>query len=265
LTSVRQAWTKDLTRELEQLKKFYNFEHTVKHENRYLYGIEVINFLKIVIQKSKKRTILWPKGKELWRAQLGCVNEPIPVPLDNRDETLSFKWNSPYPPERMIPLCDEATEGRVNPKGIPCLYLATDRDTAVAQVRPWTGSFVTVGKFKIRKKVKLINCLTHCNNKTTGNGDESAVWNIWEQINEAFSKPITNNDKSADYVPTQILSELFRKHKFDGIIYKSVVSVLSNGDNVALFDLNAVELICRKVYEVKKLHLDFSLDEVLQP
>src|ERR1039458_6332974 len=36
----------------------------------------------------------------------------------------------------MKPKPEKAKEGRVNPKGIPCLHLATHEDTAMSEVRP---------------------------------------------------------------------------------------------------------------------------------
>ncbi|WP_366931004.1 RES family NAD+ phosphorylase [Mesorhizobium sp.] len=49
----------------------------------------------------------------------------------------------------MRPLAGRASEGRANPKGIPCLYMAVDRHTALAECRPWIGSLVSIGAFKI--------------------------------------------------------------------------------------------------------------------
>lgn len=42
----------------------------------------------------------------------------------------------------------EATRpGRLNPTGIPYLYLSSDKETAIAEVRPWMGANVTVASF----------------------------------------------------------------------------------------------------------------------
>ncbi|MFZ0569740.1 MAG: RES domain-containing protein [Rhodomicrobium sp.] len=44
----------------------------------------------------------------------------------------------------MKPIPNWLSEGRANPRGIPYLYLASTRDTALAEVRPWIGSHITV-------------------------------------------------------------------------------------------------------------------------
>ena len=48
----------------------------------------------------------------------------------------------------MKPLGGRATDGRANPRGIPCLYLATTKETAMSEVRPWIGSYVSAGQFE---------------------------------------------------------------------------------------------------------------------
>jgi hypothetical protein len=70
---------------------------------------------------------------------------------------------------------------------------------------------------------------------------------IWSWIDRAFSKPVDPSDDNADYVPTQILAELFRSAGYDGIIYNSL---FAGGKNVALFDLNSAELSDCKLYRI---------------
>ncbi|MBV9156286.1 MAG: RES family NAD+ phosphorylase [Acidobacteriaceae bacterium] len=60
-------------------------------------------------------------------------------------------------PERMKPLRDSSSEGRVNPKGKACLYLATDSNTALAEVRPWRGAHISLGLFKVTRDCALID------------------------------------------------------------------------------------------------------------
>jgi len=82
-------------------------------------------------------------------------------------------------------------------------------------------------------------------------------------ISEAFSEAITNHDFSAEYVPTQILSERFKRAKYDGILYDSLVG---RGRNIALFDIHAVDLNgdCT-VHRVTKMNIKYLLGNVQQP
>ena len=60
---------------------------------------------------------------------------------------------------------------------------------------------------------------------------------------------------TADYVPPQIVADLFRHHGFDGIRYKSL---LGKGYNYALFDLDSADLLNCCLYEVKSVHFEFD-------
>jgi hypothetical protein len=67
---------------------------------------------------------------------------------------------------------------------------------------------------------------------------------------------MTRSDDSADYVATQILAELFKKEGFEAIAYKSNFD--EDGFNIALFDINAADLINCALYKVTDLDIKFS-------
>lgn len=230
-----------------------DFERAIKRTARFIHGKEVQSFLRAVLATSGKRTeTIDPKGF-LWRAQLGHALGPYYQGEDYVDDV-----PAPLPPDRMVPIRDRSTEGRANPKGIPYLYLATKYDTALAEVRPWIGSLITVGQFRIKRRLKLINC-------TIGDPKEwlpleselppkKREETVWAQIDKAFAKPITPSDDTADYVPTQVLAELFRANGFDGVGYRSS---LGPGHNVVLFDIEAVELTTRLLFELHSMKFEF--------
>ncbi len=92
------------------------------------------------------------KGAYLWRAQLGHDWRPEYA----GDEIIDY-FPTAYKPERVKPLRDSAREGRANPKGIPYLYVATKKETAMSEVRPWIGSIISTGFFVTTKELKLID------------------------------------------------------------------------------------------------------------
>jgi hypothetical protein len=124
----------------------------VSRERRYLRTAEEDEFFATVLETSQSRRLILPPGTILWRAQIGNDWE---VEEDGED-TISIPCG--FPPERMKPLAYEASEGRANPKGIPVLYMATRRDTAVAEVRPWVGLLVSVAQLKVLRSLELVNC-----------------------------------------------------------------------------------------------------------
>ncbi len=58
----------------------------------------------------------------------------------------------------MKPLRDHASEGRAHRRDAPCLYLTDDRDTAMAEVRPWVGAHITLAHFNVAKDCVLVDC-----------------------------------------------------------------------------------------------------------
>jgi len=226
---------------------FRDFEHSVLHELRYVRAAATDNFLATVLATSRTRNIELKAGRSLWRAQLGngwFAEEQGGIRIDFR----GAHW-----PERMKPVAEKAADGRVNPRGIICLYLSTRLETAVLEMRPLIGSYVSVAQFQVRKNARLIDCsrdqfdpLARISQKPlTSKAVEKAVWS---DVNRAFSKPAARGDDSLDYVPTQILAETFKNNGFDGIAYKS--SYGEHGFNVALFDVAGADPINCALYRV---------------
>jgi RES domain len=147
----------------------------------------------------------------------------------------------------MKPRADRAFEGRASPKGIPVLYLATERDAAMLEVRPWLGSSVSIARLEAKRDLRVIDC---------SQGSAGApLWpkylaaepppaererSVWTDIDLGFAEPVDRSDDVADYAPTQIIAELFKREGYDGIKYRSALS--DTAHNIALFDITAAEL-----------------------
>jgi len=242
---------------------FKSFKHKKKQEERYFHDNETQAFFATLLTTAKDRIESIPKGQRYWRAQLGNKDDPL------YDGHIVDCNAVPLPIGRMKPLADKACEGRINPKGIPCLYLATNEKTAVFEVRPWVGYYVTVAVFDTLKDLKVIDCSRgEINPMAITAGDLDKLWKlkqptteeaikiIWQWIDLAFLEPVERNDKIADYVPTQIIAELFKTNGFDGVKYKSL---FNNGMNLALFDINSAKQIDDgKVFQVTKVDVDFK-------
>lgn len=129
----------------------------------------------------------------------------------------------------------------------------------MSEVKPWLRSHISVGQFKTVKELTLLNCSVH-----TSNGliiyfeepdDQKKEVVVWVEIDRAFSRPVTPSDKSSDYVPTQIMAELFKNNGFDGVCYRSA---LADGLNIALFDIHAAEIVNCFLYEVEEIKFSFQ-------
>ena len=177
---------------------YRRFEHEVKTQARYVYSEESNSFLAKVISTCKSRQHVFPKGTIFSRAQIGH---------DRRSEGPNgeIEVESAYTSERMRPRRSEAAEGRANPKGIPRLYMATTRDTAIAECRPWVGAYVSVSQFKTKCDCNVVDCsaderdlMATFEKSLSEEGRERAVWG---EIAYAFSHPVRQSETSADYDP----------------------------------------------------------------
>jgi RES domain-containing protein len=50
-----------------------------------------------------------------------------------------------------------ARPGRMNPLGIPYLYVALDQATAIAEVRPWLGALLSVARLSPQRTLRVVN------------------------------------------------------------------------------------------------------------
>ena len=141
------------------------------------------------------------------------------------------------------------------PKGVPCLYLATNSETAMMETRPWAGSVLTISQLVLLKQVMVVDCTLPATFNLDVKTQEQLESNSWYVLNEAFSLPVFQAEDVADYAPTQYIAEAFRAAGYGGIMYTSQVG---KGKNIALFDVHAAEVASRQVRRAKKLSFTFA-------
>lgn len=237
-------------------KSYWDFRREVSHKRRYLLSEQSRNFLAELLRTSEKRQSTLPSGHRLCRAQVahGEYDDPDVGPLSR-----------PAPPDRMIPLPYAASDGRANPRGIPCLYMADDRHTAIAEVRPWIGSLVSVALMRTLKDQRLVDVRDDSGRTPIYlEGEPSPAdreASVWCHVARAFREPVLRDDNRAGYAPTQIIAEAFRDHGFDGIAYGSGFG--EGRTNIVLFDTGAAELEACELHEIKNVTLRF--EEVESP
>jgi len=241
----------------ETFNAFQAFARNVRRRSRFFRDDQTQQFLDAVVETSASREHELAKQSVLWRAQVGHVWNDDSLVDDSGDE-IPIAIPGAFPPERMHPLPDRAHEGRVNPKGIPCLYLADDRDTALKETRPWIGCYLSVARFVTLRDLRLVDCSrdkTDVGSLHFNLTGESAEKVAWQWINYAFSEPVERADDYADYAPTQVLAEWFRANGFDGVKYGSSVGT---GRNIALFELGSAKLESCELVQVQSIEMTFS-------
>lgn len=217
----------------------------LRSENRFSLADEAAKFVELLIEYGRKhKTITLPRDTSLYRAR---INES--------------KSKDPFPLDRMgAPPANLAGHGRLNPKGIPYLYLASDEITAISEVRPWIGCDITVAKFSLVDDCEVVNFSNkHYVNVPEGEQFEGPEFTWRELIAWMFSAPFDPRDDT-EYVPTQYLAERIKGSGFAGIIYDSSLS--AGGYNVTLFDVTKAKAVCRQVARVTGAKVDAEFQEI---
>ena len=191
----------------------------LRYENRFTLQDGPARFAEGLLEyATRHKTIAFQANKLLFRARINAKDDDRPYDLG--------KMGAPGK--------NEAAHGRLNPTGIPYLYLASDRDTAISEVRPWVGCKATIAEFKLTREARLINFSTKYRVNVPEGDEHKAPEFTWrELIAWMFSAPFDPRDDTI-YVPTQYLAERIKGAGFDGILYDSALD--PRGYNVALFD-----------------------------
>lgn len=137
-----------------------------------------------------------------------------------------------------------AQAGRANPPGLSYLYVASDVETAVSEVRPTVADVVTVCRFLPVKNFKLIDLSEPRSLVSPFALDLGSLSNVRASmgllvvLSEDLTKPAPPHKAAYDYLPTQYLCELIKNLGYDGVKYRS--SLNSGGNNFAFFDVEAL-------------------------
>jgi hypothetical protein len=237
------------TEEFASWRSFWNFQREITRNWRYVRSLESQQFLAAVAAGCRTRSVKINEGQRFYRAQV--ANDNV------FDANIGEELPGPALPQRMFPFRDRATEGRVNPKGIPCLYMASDKHTALAEVRPWIGSLVSLGMLQTRRNLRVVDCTKGAERHPIyidgEPSSEKRIEAVWSHIARAFREPVTRYDDVASYAATQIIAEVFRNEGFDGIVYRSAFG--TDQFNIALFDLDAAELTMCSLHEITDVEL----------
>ncbi|MGO7400154.1 RES family NAD+ phosphorylase [Rhizobium ruizarguesonis] len=245
--------------EFSSYDSYRHFASRVRHERRYVWDAPVQAFVDTVLATIKDRDVELREGMVLFRAQAGIEYY---VSDENQGEQPSG-----YGAARMKPRPNRSTEGRANPAGMPVLYLGTTEKNVISEIRPWVGAEVSVAQLKLKRKLRALDLsqghgkshlnliLGHILNGTPMSLEEKERA-VWISIDNAFSQPVTRSDDMADYVPTQILAEVFKNAGYDAIGYKSQFG--EKGLNIVLFNPDDADVINCAPYRVTGLEVSFK-------
>ena len=168
--------------------------------------------------------------------------------------------------EMSAPPSHVASHGRANPAGIPYLYLGSEIETAVSEIRPHTGDITCVASFKIPNNLTLVDLRAARNSvspfiledeKDIGRMRSDLVF--LERLGHELTRPVRQMAAAFDYTPSQYLCEFIKKSRYDGVLYRSSVS---DGFNLALFDQSKAQIGIISQRRVEKVGVEISAENV---
>ena len=156
-----------------------------------------------------------------------------------------------------------ASSGRANPKGISYIYLASNIETCISEVRPYNGCDIYVSKCKNTIIKRVIDLTTPRKSISIMKFSESeynevlSIINLLESFSSELSIPVKPHLSELEYIPTQFLCEYIKSlGNYDGIIFRSS---FNKGDNLVFFNEDEFSIGAPEVYQLNGVNLEFSL------
>lgn len=152
-----------------------------------------------------------------------------------------------------------AGNGRLNRQGVSFLYLATNEDTAISEVRPHPGHYVSVGAFENLRHLKIADFNSISIRDYCESDKKLRQFVFLKNIDILFSMPIPPEERHRYSFP-QFLSDVLRQMGFDGVAYRSSVGT---GINFTIFDPSAFKYVADSstVHEIEGLTYKHSISQ----
>lgn len=250
---------------MEAYRMWNSFKQEIIYKHRFLRNHEVLEHITNLAEQSRK---IIEKDTILYRARLytgdtsyipymrsGKSDEgldesgkpliPMPPsfhPIKSRQK--SGFWGYGEKDSFVPPTNDFIGDGRANPSYIKYLYTAEDAYTAVAEVRPYLSSTVSLAEIKINEKLTVADFSVEGIHNMTGLAECLMFY-----LMKDFSRPSESDKKN--YIPTQYVSEYIKTLGLDGIRFSS--SLHSKGRNVTIFNYDNCQPINSKLFEIRDI------------
>lgn len=143
--------------------------------------------------------------------------------------------------------------GRLNRQGRPVLYLGSNPYTALAEIRPHPGHYVSIGGFEILQDLNVADFDPDISLFSTSD-ERLELYEIIQTFDRWMSTPVTPDDK-VSYLITQLLAEILQAQDFHAVQFRSSVS---DGVNLCIFDTTHAAFVDghSRVHFVQSVHYE---------
>ena len=221
-----------------------DFKISLQEKNRFFSPAIMVN--EVVFREILDNTAeVIPQGDWFYRARF-AEDEHSPRPIEEM-----------YAPPSYL-----ATAGRANSFGERCLYIGSDGQTCVKEIRAAAFDCVTIGKFYLKRNARVLDLNSIAYNSPFEADIDMLQYKVnvhfLKQIAEEIAKPMRKDDSELNYLPTQYISSFAKYLNYDGVKYKSTFN--QEAFNVAFFDPDICECKSCQTYQVG--NLDYQLNNV---
>lgn len=230
-----------------------NYKESIIHSNRFFVEEKYKKCFECYIHANTREVL---RDSNFYRARINKFNQEEPYDEENIRM-----------PKRHI----VSSNGRGNPTGINYFYVAENLNTACAEVRPSLEDKITVGEFKSKKNLKIVELAYFL---SVSNGDVYDIYEIEDgdendRIAEGvmkfmmsfildFSKLIKENH-DYKYAPYQYFAELCKLKGLDGIKFRSsLMEKQENNMNYIFFKDDDFDLESTSIVVTNRIDYEFA-------
>lgn len=187
------------------------------------------DIVKILEEYRDVASLILKENMILYRARVGFKEK-------KRSFSMGFETEFHYSPykgaEIGAPPPHIATSGRVNRAGVSFLYCATEKCTAISEVRPHPGDRVSLAKFLLSREAKVFNLSSTMLLYFFESDEMLDKLKPLNTLGFLINETIPPSERIR-YSITQLIADCIRQLGFEGIAFNSTVG---NGKNIVLFD-----------------------------
>lgn len=233
--------------------EFNDYKESIIHKNRYFVDEKYKKYFDCYIEENIKEELA---ENTFYRARINQANQELPY-----DEK-----NIRMPSKEVI-----TSSGRCNPKGINYFYVGNNLETACTEVRPTLKDEITVGVFKNRKNLKIVELGNIVSMSST------SVYEVYKETDEDkidliskdvvyfmlyfsldFSQVIRNEDDH-QYAPYQYFAEYCKMKGIDGIkFHSSLMYETDENMNYVFFSDSEFDLENTFIKKTQRLKYNFD-------
>lgn len=215
------------------------------HRNSY----EVEPMTRKLIQSLKDDiTLTLHAGQQHFRGRIGVHSRLCKIHPNQTEKAFSYL---PFSGKDIgSPPILHASEGRLNRTRVSVLYLASNQETAVAELRPHPGHLISTAAFRLERDIVVANFADQDIRKFLNDKRLEDLRTILS-VADILNVPVQPEHRFL-YAATQLIADSVRAEGYDGLMFSSSVA---SGFNLVCFDPSVCTMVVssEEIHEVRSL------------